>query len=215
MQVSGEGSGGQRGRRRNRRRNANPPPEPVVPVARPRASARPRRRGPRAGGSAVGLDAVVRFSRRELVMSITDSKPVTIGLHKNKLPGFAKLAGIYERVQWHSCKFWWVPMVGTTQSGAVTYGVDWDGSTSYETTRQQIALLTPSASHAVWCDTSNEPLILPASRLSSRPWYITQVGYTPGDMDVAPAFLVVKSDFASGGGEIWVEYSVTFSGIMP
>lgn len=192
------------------RRRAAPTPPPAQ---------QPRRRRRRARRNAVvqrngDLDAVVRVTRRDILLTVDSDKLVHAPLHHNVLPGLHKFAGIYERITWHSAKVWWRPSLGTTEAGMVTYGIDWDlkGATD-SLTRAQIALYTPSVSHAVWHDTSSKPTVLPASRLSSRK--IMFFSQEASSIDGAPAALVALSSHPRGGGEFWIEYTVTLSGVHP
>lgn len=178
--------------------------------------ARRRRRRRRAGTASLRageLDAVVRVTRKDILMTVEGNKLMHAELHHNNLPGLHKFAGIYERITWHSAKVWWRPSLGTTEAGMVTYGVDWDLKNTDALTRAQIALYTPSASHAVWMDTSSKPLILPAARLSSRK--IMFFSQEANSIDGSPACLVALSTHAKGGGEFWIEYTVTLSGVHP
>lgn len=185
--------------------------EVVAPqtIAAPPVPARRNRR--RAGFGAGPSDATVRITKTELLVSVTKSEAASFHIQSTNIPTLKRLSKIYERVKFHSLRIFWKPAVGTTESGMVTYGLDWDFH-GLVSERAFIAQYSPSASHAVWCDTTQRPMVAPASRLQSRAWYRNNNADT---VDAAVCDLVYKSDHQRGGGEFWITYSCTLQGISP
>lgn len=178
-----------------------------------------RRRGRRAKRGTMEGEIVI--SREELVRSLTVKASKTSAIdYFDLLPEnfeyLKQISTAFERVQWMSCQLFWKPAVGTTFGGLVTYAVDWDSDLGANVGRAKLSAYTPVVSHAVWQDSQKTPLVLPPSRLMSRTWYLFShssadvVDKQPGRIGIAADCSASNSDVLLG--EMWVRYSVKFSG---
>lgn len=137
-------------------------------------------------------------------------------LFPTDIPGLAKVAAVFERYRFESLAVYYKPLVGTTIGGAITIGIDWDLDTP-PSTRVGVAAYTPSQTLPVWEDGERKKMVLPKSRLMSRPWFFLK-SQTAVAVDKVPAVLTVgvsaESKAASWSlGEVWVDATVTFDGI--
>lgn len=183
---------------------------------------KPRRRRRRAAGSRNSTTTSagdIVISRRELFLTIKTAANSTAA-HGNEYicPGkfsFLKsLDACFERFKFLKCHFYYKPAVGTTYGGLISFGVDWDRSPPSTVDRKVVSGYTPNRSLALWNDSERNPMVLPPSRLQSRNWYVT--GSAAG-LDNGPGSLVWAIDATSAAsaitvGEIWVDYTVHFSG---
>jgi hypothetical protein len=96
---------------------------------------------------------------------------------------------------------------GSTQSGTVYAGVDFD-STDIPTTAQGIARLTPGFQTAVWKDGRFE---IPVDRVNRQKWMLTSSGITPVDS----GFSLVWLSTLDNAGEFYLDYEIEFSGPAP
>lgn len=196
---------------------------PVIISASSSKGGRRRRRGAAGAGSIV-------ISRKELLAAITlpattTEKSDKFVLAPSSFTWLSTLAKSFEDYQWQSLRVWWRPAVGTSTSGMVAIGMDWNFSSKGNNkpprlenadapTRAQVVGLTPSMDCAIWQDTTGRPLTLPSSLMRTRRWFILGSATT----DLAPGQLVysVVSDAAPTGGkflgEIWCSYSVRLFG---
>lgn len=204
------------GRRRNRRRRA-PRALPALPQPpQPRRNRRRRRRGNSSAAFNV-TEGELRLSKSELYATVTtDAKGAASGskhLHPDHISLLGSLATRFERLRWLGAKISWRPAVGTTQGGLITYGIDWD-LTKGATTREKIAVYSPSATNAIWADTSSRPMVLAAHKLQTRPWYTPYAG--DNNLDKEPGLLVYAASGPSNTvlGEFWIEYQVILSGTV-
>lgn len=178
--------------------------------------AKPRRR--KANAKVAGD---VTISRHEIVKEITLLKDkgtvnANVDIFPSSFSFLAKLSDSFERYRFTKCRFYWKPAVGMTYGGLVSYGCDWNFS-SNKVSRKDVAGLTPNSSHAVWQDTERRPLVLPTSRLMSRAWYSSNTDDNfskgPGRIIITATGEVPTSDKPLG--ELWVDYTITFSGTQP
>lgn len=211
---------GSRGRRRRRNRRANAPPAPpavpaVMPPTQPRRRGRTRRRQT---APSLASEGVLRLTKHELFHTVVVGTDGTChgsaAIHPDRIPFLKTLFRIFERVRWHDVRFCYKPAVGTTQGGLVTYGIDWDCTTA-AATRATIACYSPSATNAIWADTTNRPMVLPQSRLNSRLWYTPYAG--GNDIEKTPGYFVYAGEGPANTsvGEFWVTYTVTCMGTRP
>lgn len=185
-----------------------------MPVSQSTGKRRRRRRG--VGGG----EGTVTISRRELFCSLTTSgsSPATSGVLPLKPKAGGPLAWLYnlgqafEQIVWHSAKLEWVPMVGTTEGGAVIYGVDWANAVSAtDLTRARVAALTPVTDTPVWQRSS---MVLPSSQLQSRRFY-SLVSTDAYDSQPGQVAWCASSKSAAVVGELWLTYRVTLKGTRP
>lgn len=178
----------------------------------PAKAGRARKRQ-RPGGNNSG-DGTVRLQRSELVKEVHTDANGAVRVFVDLLPdNFTFLGTVwkaFERYRWHSLRIFYKPAVGTTASGLVSYGIDYT-ITKNNIDRAAIAALTPNVSHALWNDSTKRPLVIPASMLQSRTWYLAS-----GDaVDKCAGRLCIAASGATGVqfvGEIWASYDVTLSG---
>lgn len=200
-----------RARRRNVNRNAAIPPVVSMPPAVPR---RRRNRKKNTSSGTLATEGTLRLQKMELLTTVTSDGRGTVSstvvLEPSSCPLLKSLIRSFERIRWHKIHILWKPAVGTTVGGLITYGVDWDQSAP-ATSRENIASYSPSATNAIWADTTARPMVLPSSRLMSRQWYTPQSG---DQVDRAPGSLVYSANgpVSTVLGEFWIDYSVTLSG---
>nr|UXD80076.1 putative capsid protein [Lasius neglectus virus 3] len=193
-----------------RPRKVKAPQQVVAAQAVASGSGAGKKRRNRRKRADIDFSGTVRVSREELLVELVSNSAVSIELIPSEFSTLKGIANSFERAKWHSLAVFYKPGVGTTKDGLVTYGVDWDGRKP-AVTRKDIAAYTPSSTHAIWADTSNRPLHLPQKMLQSRDWYV--YASDADKVDKGPGTLAVKTDYASGGGELWVRYSVTLAGM--
>lgn len=199
----------------------------VAAAPAPAARRRParKRRARAAAGRTTGSmqDGVITLSRSELVQVVrVEANAATAAGHVDVVPAsFAFLKGIgksFERVRWDSMQFYYKPAVAMTFGGLISMGMDWDFATT-DVTREKISSFTPNLTCACWKDTEAQPLVLPAARLQSRPWYLPNgdkvdwIDAGPGKLHWAVDTVAPKT--ATTVGEIWVRYRVTMQGTNP
>lgn len=202
MQVGSSTTPGSKKRRRNRKkRRANPNGMSLT------------------GGSAG--DGGITISRTELAVSIQlpAKTSSTVG-HVDLIPdSFAFLKSLwksFDRVRWGKIAIFYKPAVGTTYGGLVSVGMDWDWG-SDDVARVNVSAFTPNFACAAWADTEARPMVLPVSRLQSRTWYLPR---TTAWQEKGPGKLHYAVDGTSDDkvhtvGELWISYTVQFSGTNP
>lgn len=183
---------------------------------------KPRRKRKRKAAALTQTDpGGMLISRKELVMEVklAANAADTYSKFDIRPDSFSFLKGIsksFERFRFNKCRIYWKPAVGTTYGGMVAIGMDWDFSDSASQTRADITSYTPSQAFAVWSDTESTPMVLPPNRLQTRAWYLTSG--TTFDGGVGRLKLAASGEAVPAGktlGEIWVDYSVQFSGTQP
>lgn len=200
-----------KGRKGRKGGSSSVTPGTTTAMATPmRGGRRRRRRGGRLN------DGEIRMHRKELLLSVKVPAQKTQAMgHLDLLPGNFKFLSTlwhsFERIRYSRLNIYYRSAVGTTQGGMITYAIDWSLA-SQDKGRDDLSAYTPNLSHPVW-ETPRNPLVIPASRLQSRAWYIAS-----GEIqEQGPARLLYAVD-ASGGqngitvGEIWVDYDVVLSG---
>lgn len=195
---------------RRRRRNTS---SVVAPTSNVKRSAT-KMRGSRTPG-------VIHIKRTEMLKEVqaTASRSDTfdtIPLSTDQFAYLKTLANNFENVQWNSIRIFWVPAVGTNSNGMITYGCDYK-FTKAKTTRSDITSFTPSASHPIWCDTTNKPLTVPKVNLMTRKFYSTGTPTSNDQRDYAPLSLSYGANHDNKSavwslGEFWISYSLTLSG---
>lgn len=188
----------------------------VQVVAAPRRARKGRKR---ASQSATPTTGDIRIRRAEMVLDLkvaanaaTAAGQFTLG--PSAFTFLQNLYGSFERYRWHSLAVYYKPAVGTTTNGLVSYGVDYTAAKT-GLTRTQISALTPNASHAVWCDSTTKPLVVPRNMLMSREWYVDagdgdKVDKATGNLCWALTTTATKAE--QHIGEIWVTYDVELAG---
>lgn len=127
------------------------------------------------------------------------------------MPWLHKLAAAFERIEWLSATLCWKPFVGTSASGSVAFGVDWNSNAEDPVKREKVLATTPVYESPVW---QSGQLQLPLSMLMSRRQYMIAakdlVDRQPGTLIWSLAGL--DSAAAKSVGELWVIYRVRLSG---
>lgn len=159
------------------------------------------------------------ISRRELVNTVTLDQGKTesngyLVLKPSNFTFLNTLSKSFERFKFMKVHIYYKPAVGTTYGGLIALGIDYDVQTPTTLTRAKVVAQTPSVSVPLWQDTEGRPLIIPPNRLQSRAWYVSTASDT---VDTAPATLFFSASASSSStkmtlGEIWVDYTVMFSG---
>lgn len=198
---------------RKRKRKAK---QKQVVVVAPTSATGKRRRRRRNRKSSAGPVTVVsniaEFSlrRMEFVTSVT---PVagSFSLSPNDFAFIKAFAPKFEMFRFLSCRIWYKPMVGTTEGGAITIGVDWNGM-NVAKTRSSISGYTPNLNTSVWQEASFD---LPSSMLQSRPWFMMATNaseYNNTTRAGVVAYKLDASDDKKTYGDIWVEYHIQMKG---
>lgn len=195
--------------------------QPVANQNRPKAKKR-KKRSPASRMTQTDPGGMM-ISRRELIAEVTLAATKSdvygmVELRPDKFHFLKGLAKSFERFRFSKMRIYWKPAVGTTVGGMVGLGVDWDFSTTTSNqTRADISSYTPSQCFAVWADTEPKPLVLPQNRLQSRPWYLTSGTTFDGGVALLKYAASGEANASSARtlGEIWVDYTVQFSGTQP
>lgn len=189
----------------------------------PAASKRKRKRNrARKQGTGTNIqEGQISVSRKELLgtMKLERGKSDASG-HWDLVPdSFSYLKGLFksfDRVKWVAMKFHYKPAVGTTYGGLISLGMDWDYNQT-DLSRDKISGFTPNQSFSAWTDTERNPMVLPASKLMSRDWYLPRASEYN---DKGPG----KLHWAASGdaptdvkvlGELWVQYTAVLHGTNP
>lgn len=129
---------------------------------------------------------------------------------------FLKQFEMFDRVRWNKLHLFYKPGVGANFNGFVSYGVLWGFDKATISSRSDISALTPNMSHAVWFDGEARSMVLPQSRLQTRPWFTPadsdSVEKGPGRIFVAAESSGATNAAAQAVGELWADYSVTLTG---
>lgn len=191
------------GKKKNKAAKAALPVQPGKKKSRRKATARV-------------MDGEILISRKELLVSLAIKSEGgqltgTIDLVPGEFSFLKGISGSFERYRFEKLHLFYKPAVGATVGGMVSMGADWTLKYT-QPTRAKISGFTPNMTSAVWQDTETKPLVLPKTRLQSRQWYVPE-----GDAeDKGPARLLYAVDSAEAKGktvgEIWVAYTVKFSG---
>lgn len=146
------------------------------------------------------------IARSERAHEFTAKDSAFLGVYPANLPWLKRISQAFEMWRLNSIKIEWRPSVGTGSAGTAALGCDWGSSESSASvtkpTRDMVLRCTPCIDTPVWRPAT---LTVPSSMLRARmqPWYDTGVAKGP---------LTIQADVSAGGGEVWVHYSVTFSG---
>lgn len=188
------------------------------PPKKPKAGRKARARK-RANAAGLGT---MRLRDKELLFSVTADGTQKAypswktGTGNLQPPVLSKLQGMFSRIRWHSLKVWWVGTTGMTVGGSVILAWDKSGTYDAQSTlpeRQQVAGTQPNVVVAGWENAVRQPLILSGAALQGAVgtgWYQKGAAFS----DAFPAMLLVNT---SGGakGDVWIEYDVSLSGLMP
>lgn len=167
----------------------------------------------RAVGSNFG-DGTITLQRSELLTSVEVAGKASAAAGSIKLlptsgvlPWLYKLASSFDQIVWHSARVYYKPAVGTTFSGSMVIGVDWNPSAT-GTSRATVQACSPVVEAAAWQPMS---LALPAGRLQSRKFYFLTASAA---QDAAPAALLYNlkctaQEVQAFVGDIWLEYRVS------
>lgn len=206
MTMTTQPAPGQRKTRRRRRRGANSG-NLSAPLARPINSS----------GQGAGL---IRVKHVEVFGTIaigaaTAGKPVppatgTITLCPTKAEFKAghlrALAKIYERLQFHSVRIEYRPVVGTTQGGVILMGFDYDNEADSSPTIESVTAKSPNMQCAIWGSLN---MAIPLPRLQPQRWLsLTEVSeaafgaltyYATGPADTTVGYLRIAYDVSLAG----------------
>lgn len=188
-----------------------------APQAGPSRGVRNRRKGN--GGGNIPLNGEVTLSRSEALQSVSmpASRSDITGVVALVPESFGFLKSLwhsFDRLKWLQLKVWWVPAVGTTYGGLLAYGIDFASPDSRS--RQDISALTPNRTHAVWQESTKQPLVIPPSVLMSRKWYMDSSDvHDEGPGWLKYAVTGTSSASVTSLGEFWVTYTVKLAGTRP
>lgn len=160
--------------------------------------------------------ATVTLARSELLKVIKTTSVKTgasvIKIIPSNFNLLNNIAGSFENVVFNKMHFYWKPAVGTTTNGMVSYGIDYAFKATESKDRLWCSGLTPNFSHAIWCDTSGRPLVVPTKSLKTRLKYIIDAEKSD---DATFGQLLIAWDAGVENttlGEIWCDYNITLSG---
>lgn len=199
-----------RRRRQRQRKKLSSVVAPVVqqPIMNTVGGSRRRRR--RGGASAIQGQCTI--SRREFLIEVKGGDMGVLKLTPSSFQWLASLSKSFDRVIWNRMAFFWKAAVGTTTNGLMSYGVDWNSSTTSVTDRKKVLMLTPVTDVPVWQSTESSMMVLPASKLMSRKEYLIGQGDI---VDQVPGYLCYacsNGDKTLVCGELWVEYTAVLFG---
>lgn len=117
------------------------------------------------------------------------------------------IAALYEQWRVHSVELHYRAYTGTTQSGAVNVGVDYDARTA-EPTLADIQALNPNVEGPVW---QSAAIPVDVNRVMKGRWHYT-AQCADNHPDLGPGFAVVAHSSLANAGAIWVTYRVEFTG---
>lgn len=168
-------------------------------------------------GSASNLSSgQITLERKEILVELKSTgvnfQATSIKLRPESF-SFLKKFTMFDRFRFNRLRLYYKPMVASTQSGSVIYGVEWDMSTNTPKSRADLSSLSPVRTHACWFDGESQPLICPAPRLHTKLWF--SVDAADKSDDSGPGVLLVGFSGPSEAitlGEIWADYSVTLMG---
>lgn len=192
-----------------------PAPIPAGYSSMPNAANPRRRRRNRA--SATGTSGEITVARCELLTPVklkansTDlNGSVDLFPSANVLSWLHKLTVAFERISWLSAVVMYKPFAGTTKTGSVCIGADWN-SVAATPTRTQVQAATPVVETPVW---QSSQMVLPGSRLMSRREYSLS---STDAYDKQPCKILISVTAETSNadlvlGEIWLQYRVKLSG---
>lgn len=221
------------GNRRKRQRRRAAQAVTQMPTRRPRRKRRNNNRTPGTQGSSrvnligrgLPLGDVV-ISRSELLTVPATTVSTTL-LHPSNYPWLKSLAAVFERYKYLKLDLEYRPLVGANTNGNVALGVDWttdsqtvskvgatfvvDSDHYRAASRSTVLALTPSVDTPLWQRVPR--VVVPRALLQSRAWYNTAApaSGSSNPYDFAPGFLAAIAT-AKDSGEVWIHYTVHFSG---
>lgn len=179
----------------------------------PAAMAGPSVGAMRSMGSSLG-DGTITLQRSEILCSIeVPVNGTSFADHVKLLPSAAvlpwlhKIASSFDQIVWHQARVYYKPAVGTTFSGSLVIGVDWNPAATV-TTRSTVQACSPVMEAAAW---QPMQMVLPAARLQSRKYYFLTA---TAAQDAAPAALLFNLKCSTVKeqtflGDIWLDYRIS------
>lgn len=188
-------------------------------ASKPQPPPNRRRKARRKRRPAAPEEGMITMRRHELVTTLTTGADGKLaGKVELKPTSFTFLKGIapsFERSRWLKMHVYYKPAVAMTTGGLVALGMDWDGKTDI-TTREAVSAFTPSMHFPVWKDISTTPMVLPASKLQTRTWYIHA---STSVYDACPGILRYVGEAnvkdKTSIGELWIYYEIQMQGTNP
>lgn len=170
-----------------------------------------RRRRRRRGRANTSNDGSIRIARSvrlcELKTGADGVLATACELNPRHWGWIDKISAAYERCKFHRLGFTFRTACGTTKSGLVSYGVDWDPSAEAPGDRGVVTACVPFLECAVWAN-PNE-LVCPSDKLNAVTWYVFDQSAVsmPGKL-----LVYAQSDKNLLIGDIFVHYDLTLSG---
>lgn len=133
-----------------------------------------------------------------------------ISLSPTKLPFLAGFTKMFDRYVYHRIRIVYRPSCGSTTSGSLIVGIDWDSKKSANLTYKVISNLTPVMDLPLW---QGGTLVLPPSKLMTRKEYIINTDDTD-EFDSTPGFVCFAATGATAqtAGHLWIDYDISFFG---
>lgn len=148
------------------------------------------------------------ISKRELWFSvIPGTNKYVFQAGNSGIPHLDRFASIYEQAQLRYFHIEYIPAAGTTNSGTITIGADYEPDN--DRTPQGIPLLEPNSSGTIYTRHAIKPLI---SRIMKGNMWIPTAAAGKEHQNTRPFALYVKADTDSTHiGQIWVTYKIAFA----
>lgn len=191
-------------KRKRRKKNKR-----VVVLAAPAGPNNRRKRRRKAPKQSANSAAELRLRRTDYLCDVKGDGTAEVFKSALNVMAFGwlqRVAAVYSKSVWHTCKLIYRPSVGATVDGEVAIGVDFDSLTP-ATTRPHVYALSPTLSTPVWM---GKVVSLPPQQLQSRREYLH---HSSTDSEKGPGIVYIAlPKVAKTYGTLWVEYDVTLRG---
>lgn len=190
--------------------------------ARPRSQSRKRQGGasrartpgpstPRASFNA----GHARIAKRELLVSIkTDTngvatKALTLNpTNADSQAGYLKtMGGIFDEMKWNRLVLHWIPAVGNTVGGLISFGFDWDTKVVTDIKQGTVTALSPSMSGKL---NQERSMTIPASQYQRQRWLAFHSSGT--EASLGSLVVYVTGPPGTDVGMFELDYDVEFQG---
>lgn len=158
-----------------------------------------------------------RIAKRELLVSLKtgDSENATLALVLNPTSvsseaGYVKtMASIFDEMKWNKLSLHWIPAVGNTVGGLISFGIDWDSKTVDAAAVKQgtVTALTPSISGKL---NQERTMSVPAKKYQRQTWLSHHSTTSEGVLGSLVAYASGPKNTTLGMFEI--SYDIEFQG---
>lgn len=157
-------------------------------------------------------DGSIRFRFSERLTEVANTRATELVQSKDFNPGSSGCARLdtfakaFDRYRINSVIVRYLPSVGLTSDGAITFGIDWDWKGS--NTSSWVLNLYPKTRTPVWKQAS---LVVPRTIMPSQ-WLRTSLPADTAQLGTSFAVGILIPGVIKSFGEIWLDYDVTFQG---